>query len=450
MGRDLAGTSPDSGVRRILVNVVWLVGGKGFGAVCSLAYLAILSRSLGLKDFGHFSLIFGTAQALVAIAGFQTWQAVVRYGATYLHAGDDARLGRLVMLAGAVDWLGATLGCAVAFVLFYGFGSAFDLNPTYVDMAFAFNCALMWARVSAPPGLLRAADRFDLAVYVEAVVPAGRLLAAAAIWITGPTVGRFLLAWAVIDLASGALYWLAARRARPNAVRLGYLAQWRTALAENQGAPRFIGIVYFGSALTAIYKQGPLLAVGWWLGTSAAGVYRLADQLMQGFGKLSTLITRAVYPEISRARVTSAHSEFRRLVLRISLMTGLAGIVLVLAAIAGGEQLLTLVGGSDFQRGAIVLAPLAIAASLELGAVAFEPLLHSTGRAHYGLAARLLMVLVTVAGVLVLVGQGAEGIAWAVAAGGAAGYLAMGAFGWTGLRSAGREGRESSLAEESR
>ena len=33
--------------------------------------------SLGLKDFGHFSLIFASAQALIAFVGFETW----RYGA---------------------------------------------------------------------------------------------------------------------------------------------------------------------------------------------------------------------------------------------------------------------------------------------------------------------------------------------------------------------------------
>ena len=64
------GNHAEGGYRRIFKNIGWLLGGKGFGAVCSLVYLAILARSLGVKDFGHFSLIFGTAQALVALAGF--------------------------------------------------------------------------------------------------------------------------------------------------------------------------------------------------------------------------------------------------------------------------------------------------------------------------------------------------------------------------------------------
>jgi O-antigen/teichoic acid export membrane protein len=72
-----------NGLLNIVRNLAWILGGKTFGAICSLVYLAVLARSLGLRDFGHFSLLFGTAQALVAIAGFQTWQTLVRFGARH-------------------------------------------------------------------------------------------------------------------------------------------------------------------------------------------------------------------------------------------------------------------------------------------------------------------------------------------------------------------------------
>ena len=189
-----------SPLARILANTAWLLGGKGFGAVCGIAYLAILTRSLGLKDFGHFSLIFGTAQALIAIAGFETWRVVVRYGAEHVHARDWDRFGRLGMLCGVIDAVGAVLGCGIAFTVIYGFSDALELNPRYIDTAFWFCCAMLWALVSAPTGIVRALHRFDRAVYVEAVVPLGRLLAALAIWWTGPSVARFLMAWALIDL----------------------------------------------------------------------------------------------------------------------------------------------------------------------------------------------------------------------------------------------------------
>ena len=138
------GPSP---LRRILANTAWLLGGKGFGALCGLAYLAILTRSLGLKDFGHFSLIFGTAQALIALASFESWRVVIRFGAEYVHRAQWDRFGRLAMLCGLLDAIGAMLGSLIAMVVILGFAEALDLNPDYVDPALWFACAMLWALV---------------------------------------------------------------------------------------------------------------------------------------------------------------------------------------------------------------------------------------------------------------------------------------------------------------
>jgi O-antigen/teichoic acid export membrane protein len=420
--------------RSIIQNTAWLLGGKGFGGVLSIVYLAILSRSLGLKDFGHFSLIFGTAQALVAIAGFQTWQAVVRYGAAYVHDGDWVRFSRLSMLCGMIDALAALLGCVIAVVIFYGFAGPLQLNPEFIAMGCAFNCALMWGRVSAPTGMLRALNRFDMAVYVEALVPTGRLIAATAIWIAGPSVGWFLLAWAVIDVGSAIVYWVIALRFNPRGFDFAGIRQWRQTIRENPGIERFLLIVSTGSTLDAAYKQGPLLAVGYFLGTSAAGLYRLADQVAQGFSKVSTLLARAIYPEISRARVATTSSGFRSMVRRISMVAALAGGIVVMAALLGGKELLSLIGGSDFTRGAVILVPLAVASSFDLASVAFEPVLHSSGVARFALFGKIVTVTALSAAILVLKSMGEIGIAWGVATAGAAGYLALGLMAWHTLR----------------
>lgn len=419
---------------RILRNTAWLLGGKGFGAVCSIIYLAILTRTLGVKGFGHFSLIFGTAQALIAIAGFQTWQTVVRYGSEHIHAGEWDRFGRLGMLCGMLDALGAVIGCVLAGVLIYGFAGMLDLNPAYIDTAFFFCCASLWALVSAPTGIVRALHRFDMAVYVEAVVPTGRLIAALAIWWTGPTVGRFLFAWAAIDVLEAVLYWVMARRLCPQAVRLSNLLGWRQSFRENEGVGRFFMVTYAGATLDAAIRNGPLLAVGAFLGTRAAGLYRLAAQISQALSKLSSLLARSVYAEVARARVSSELAEFRKLALQTSLIAGAAGLAVVALALGVGRQLLELIAGPGFERGAMILVPLAIAASFDLASVAFEPVLHATGKARLSLTARLLAVLGLALGLYLFIPIGATGAAWAVTLAAAISYLAMGVMAWRTLQ----------------
>ena len=418
---------PTSLLGRMLANTAWLLGGKGFGALCSLAYLAILARSLGLKDFGHFSLIFASAQALIALVGFETWRTVVRYGAAHVHAKDWGAFGRLAMLAGLLDVVGAMIGLGIAWTIYYQFDDILGLNAALRDDAFLFTCAMVFALVSAPTGIVRALDRFDVAVYVEAVVPLGRLIAAVAIWLTGPSLFRFLFAWAAIDLIEALLYWIVARKLSPQAIRLRNLRNWRRATEDNPGIGRFFLITWGSAALDAVFKQGPLLAVGYLVSTRAAGLFRLAAQLSQGLGKLSTLLMRAAYAEITRARVSAEPAEFRKLVQNTSLLAAGAGALVLLLAILLGRQLLELIGGAEFGAAYVILIPLTVAACFELASVAFEPVLHSTGRARQALIARLAGLAAMVTGVVFLLGNEAAGqIAVAVAVGGAVTYCVLG------------------------
>ena len=427
-------TMPESLLGRMLTNTVWLLGGKGFGAICSLLYLAILTRSLGLKGFGHFSLIFGTSQALIAIAGFQTWRIVVRYGAEHVHNRNWGAFGRLSMLCGLLDVLGAIVGSVVAWVVFYQFGDALDINPDLVDTAFWFSVAALWAIVSAPTGIVRALDRFDAATYVEAIVPIGRLLAAVGIWLTGPSLVRFLIAWAVIDLIEAALYWALARYLAPDSVNWRVMRQWREALHENVGIVRFFLVTFATASVDAVIRNGPLLAVGYFAGTKAAGLFRLAQQLSQGLGKLSTLLTRSAYAEIARARFAAASGEFRKLVVHTSLLAGGASALIVVLAIVLGKQLLALLGGDAFGAAHVILVPLTIGAAFELASVAFEPVLHSTGNARQALGAKLFSLAALVISISVFAPtHTATGIGWAVAIAGAIAYIFAGIMAWRKL-----------------
>lgn len=411
----------------LFANTVWMLAGKGFGAVCSLVYLAVLTRSLGLKAFGHFSLILGTSQALIAIAGFQTWRIVVRYGARHAHEKDWAAFGRLGMLAGVIDVVGALCGCILAYGVIFHFGDTLGLNPALVNTAFWFNVAALWAIASAPTGIVRAVDRFDVAVYVEAIVPLGRLLAAVTISLTGPSLARFLLAWALIDLLEAVLYWGAARYLCPEAFKRRHLRDWRRAFEENPGLANFAAVTYLGATLSAAVRSGPLLAIGLFVGTRAAGLYRLSDQLAQGLSKLSALLTRATYAEISRASVAADPAEFRKLTLHTTMLAGGAGMLVVSLAVVAGGALLEIMGGAPFRKGYVILIPLTVAASLELASVAFEPVLHATGQARIALGTRLLGLGAMIVAALLLNAHSGPAIAWSVAIGAAVTYLAFGA-----------------------
>lgn len=417
----------------MLGNFGWLLGGKGFGAVSSLIYLGILARSLGVKDFGHFALIFGLSQAFVMLAGFQTWQAIVKFGVPHLAQGNNKAFARLSLFGGVVDLLGSLMGCVLVTVIMLTFDKALKLNPAYDKMALAFICAMLLTRVSAPYGIIRALNRFELSVWVGAITPTGRLLAAIAIWIMGPSVGRFLLAWTLVELTTALSMWYAAWRLGSEWFRWERLREWRQTIEENPGISRFLWVTYWNTSLQAVVQQGPLLAVGYLFGTSAAGIYRIADQLGKGLGKFAVMVSDAVYPEVNRQRHLAGAQEFRTVIRRVTLLVVPTAALLSGLAVMFGSDVLILVSGPGFEAGGRILVPLILAASLELASVVYEPVLHSVSKPHYLLISRVgTIILLAVA--IFTTAQSPLEIGWLVAYVQVVEYLVLSWIVWRVLR----------------
>src|SRR3546814_4609459 len=108
------GLRDNSSLRSILQNTGWLLTGKGVGAVLSLFYLAIVTRTLGPAGFGLFSLILRAAQTIGIIISFATWQIIVRYGQEYVPSADHGKFGRLFFFCIALDLCGAFVGSLIA------------------------------------------------------------------------------------------------------------------------------------------------------------------------------------------------------------------------------------------------------------------------------------------------------------------------------------------------
>jgi hypothetical protein len=53
----------------------------------------MVTRALGLADFGRFALITGTAQTLATLVSFETWKVVVQYGLEHEGAGAARQSG---------------------------------------------------------------------------------------------------------------------------------------------------------------------------------------------------------------------------------------------------------------------------------------------------------------------------------------------------------------------
>lgn len=78
----------DGVMARVLRNAGLLLTGRVATGVLNLAILSIAARALGAQDFGLIVLVQTYVQTITAVATFQSWQAVIRYGALDLEKND--------------------------------------------------------------------------------------------------------------------------------------------------------------------------------------------------------------------------------------------------------------------------------------------------------------------------------------------------------------------------
>lgn len=422
----------------ILANLGWLLAGKWVGAVLSVVYLGLAARRLGPEQFGQFTLILGTAQAIAAFVSFQSWQIVVRYGMTHLAAEGRGPLARLIAFCISIDLAAALLGCGVAWAGVAGLGTRLGWSPALSRIALLF-CAVMLLSVrSTAVGVLRLFDRFGIGATADATTPIMRFLGSLVVVVTHPSVQGFLGAWAAAEIVTAIVYWIAARRVAADVVRLPRPADVRLAPGDNPGLWRFTALTNLSLSLEAGGKQLAVLLVGLLAGPVVAGNYRLATQLSQSIVRVSDMASRAIFAEFARSQSGRRGPDLRRLFRQVNrlALAAAAGLILVLST---GRFALLLLAGPGHLDAYPLLRLLAIAAAIDLAGVGFEPVLMAMGLAWRALWLRGVAGLCLVIGLAVLLPRyGGTGAAWATVLASAVGLLLFGRAAWRAVASAQR------------
>ncbi len=402
------------------------------GAVLSLVYLAIVTRTLGMEGFGQFTLVLSTAQAVSIIVNFETWQIVVKFGQRHMSEARHDRLGRLFRLCMLVDAGGALCGCLLAGAIIMVFAPHFGWSDHLSLSAFLFCTAMLLSIRSTPMGILRLFNRFDAGALAETVVPVARLTGAVIVLAFGPSIPGFLIAWAIAEWLCATAYWGLALRASRAAGGRWSKGNVRLAAQENDGIFAFLTATNLGTTFASATKQLSVLIIGFFIGPASAGLYRLANQLSTAMLKVSDLMSRAAFAELTRANGKQSGESMRRLFRRINLLALGGGIMVVVLILLIGKPVLLLVAGPAFGGAYPLLLLLGIAASIDFGGFSFRPLLMATDGAKTALTIIIIVACLQLCLLPVLLPRfGAQGAAWASVTTSSVGFLLMG---WASLK----------------
>jgi len=380
-----------NGVGRVLANAGVLLGGRTANALISLGYLAIAARSLGTVEAGVLILINAFAMLVSDVVKFNSWQAVLHFGAPALADDRRDRLQQVVRFAILLDVISALIGIGVAAAAIYLVGEKLGWGREHNSAATLYCLSIAILAPATPIGLLRLLDRFDLITAQAPISSAIRLVGSGLVLVWGASLDLFLAVWAAGTVA--AFLYLASvavgelrRRGLASGFRLrGPLT------AGMPGAWRFAWATNLSSSLETAFTHAITLVVGAVVGPGPAALWRIGRQVADALAKPARLLVPALYPELARLHASHGEGAMRRLALQVGLLGGGVGTLLLLISALAGRPLLALVMGEGFAAAADVMTWQVAAAVIGIWALPLEPMLVSLGRPGDALKVRLVV-----------------------------------------------------------
>ena len=101
--------------RRIFKNAGLMLSGRVATGIFSLGTLSLAAQGLGVEKFGILVLIQSYVLVITALTTFQSWQAVIRYGADCLSQNNTPALQALIKFTTLLDVIGVIVGSLVGY-----------------------------------------------------------------------------------------------------------------------------------------------------------------------------------------------------------------------------------------------------------------------------------------------------------------------------------------------
>ena len=422
----------DGYLRRIFRNAAALLGGKAVAGALSLGILAVTARGLGPELFGALILIHSYVKLVGGLTKFQSWQAVIHYGAVSLEKERPEDLQGLIKFTTALDLASAAIGMAIAIGLAGLAGARLGWSEDTVSLVMVYSLLIAVTVKATPIGVLRLFDRFKLIALQTPLSPTVGLIGVSLAYAVDGGLVAYLAAWfAAAAAESAALVALGWRELGRQGLLSGLDLSLRGLTKPHAGLWRFVWAANIYTSLSAASSHLITLLLGWLLGPMAAGLFRIANQFASVLVVPAAILRRTIYPEFAKLTARNDPRLVRRLMLRAGLISGSVAVAVVLVLALISEPLIRLIVGEAYVAAADLLVLLAAASAVMLYGFAIEPVFFALGRP--GIMLRLSVIATALNLVLIfflvaeygLIGAGLAALASTVVAIGLSTFIAL-------------------------
>jgi len=378
-------------------NAGTLLVGRTAQAVLGIVAMALAARALGTEAFGLLAVVESLVLATGKLTRLSTQHAILRHGAEALHAERPRHLQRLIQFGLIANALSAGAAMTAAMLALEPVSAAIGLPPAAEPMAAVYTTLLVFIMfVDTPRGVLQLFDRWRLLSAQAASTPLLRTVFGAGLLAAGAGLPAFLLAWfAARALGRLLLMGMAVRVLHTRGLLRGLARPARRFWRPEPGIWRYVGGIQLTRGLMALREDVSVIAVGWLLGPSGAGLFRVAEKLGQVVEKpVTKLLTPTILPELTHQAARGDARGRRKMVLRTAALAGGLSILACGALALLGKPVIAWTMGEAYTGAYAAMVLTAVAFAAQAWIFPLQPLLFSTGHVRLVVAVRALTTLV--------------------------------------------------------
>lgn len=353
-----------------------LVAGDVASNAISVVSLGLTARALGPETFGLLVLIQTYAAIVDEILNFQSWKALIKFGAGHVHQGQREHLKGVLKVGFLLDAGSALVATLVAVAGSFLLARWKGLDSTTTAMLVVNSLGLAFNISGTPTAVLRLFERFKLFSVQKTIAAVVKLIGAAIAFATGAGLWGFLLVGLVAATVGRLLLlYFAWQTLRENGVR-GLLR------ARAEGWREVTRFAVWTNLITTVslpVKQLDMALVAALVSLESVGVYKLIKQVALVMTMVSDSVYQVIYPRLATKIAArdphGALAEARRTGTMLFAFTGCAATLVALF----GPWAIRILFGEAYARDPLSLDVYMFLRSISCAFVVVHPLFLAMG-----------------------------------------------------------------------
>ncbi|WGZ91675.1 MAG: oligosaccharide flippase family protein [Candidatus Thiocaldithrix dubininis] len=376
----------DELIKKIFKNSSILLLGNIISSILGVISIILTAKSLGAEQFGILILITTYVLIIDKLVNFQSWQAIIKYGAGALEMNKSNDFKSLLKFGFTLDISTAIIGTFIAVITVSFMGKWLHWEQDHITYAIFYSFIIISHINGTPIAILRLFGNFKAIATQQVIASLIKLVGVSIAWISNIGLYGFLIIWAITDVAGNLLLIHNSKKELKNQkIRHIFFVKKSKIKDQFQGIWGFLWTTQIHSSVKIGLNDLDIIIIGILTGPSNAGIYKMVKTMGGLFARISDPLYQTILPEFSRLIVRNDYGNILNLIKKPIKFISLFSILSISIFYFFGEKIITLILTDEYIDAYLPAIFYLIAISIGMVTFSFHPFLLAHGKAFRSL-----------------------------------------------------------------